>query len=131
MISEPLEEAWGRGDFPFASEIMCLAVEPSFKDLADAPIRTGLYSWQNFSVLCASNVVFSEFLPVFEPRSDCVGGQGTCFPHKRTWEWEWFAHLQPVPSCPPQSAPPPISIAPIPMGQQAGPRGIDLCLSEV
>lgn len=110
---------------------MRLTVGPAFNDLADAPVRTGLYSWQNFSALCASNVVFSEFLPVFEPRNDCVGGRGTCFPHRRTWEWEWFAHLQLVPSCSPQSAPPPVSIAPIPVGQQTGSTGVDLCPSEV
>lgn len=70
---------------PFASEIMSLAVGPAFN--ADVQVKTGLYSWQTFSTLCVSDVVFSEFLPVFEPRNDCIGGLGTYFPHRITCEW--------------------------------------------
>lgn len=76
VISEPSEEALGQVGLP-----LCLRNHGSaFNDLADSLVRTGLYSWQNVSALCASDIVFSEFLPVFEPRNDCVGGQGTCFP---------------------------------------------------
>lgn len=35
IIPEPSEKIWGRWNFPFASEIMHLAVGPTFKGLAD------------------------------------------------------------------------------------------------
>lgn len=53
IIPEPSEKIWGRWDFPFASEIVHLAVGPTFKDLADVLVRTGLCSWQTTSALCA------------------------------------------------------------------------------
>lgn len=63
VISEPSEEAPGVGGGGFP---LCLRNHgPAFNDLADSLVRTGLYSWQNFSALCARDVVFSEFLPVF------------------------------------------------------------------
>ena len=88
LSDDNLKAVWedlGQGDFPLASEITCLAVGPACGDIADVPVRTGLCSWQTVFALCAGDVVFSEFLPVFEPRNGCLGGQGTCFPHRRTY----------------------------------------------
>lgn len=60
---------------------------PALNDSAAVLVGTGPCSWQIFSVLCAGDVVFSEFLPVWEPRNACLGGPGTCFPSRRAHAW--------------------------------------------
>ena len=94
---------------------------------ATVRVRAGLGPWQTVSAPCAGDIVFSEFLPVLEPRKDCPGGPSHAFfLTEEHAGGEWFAHLQPGPPCsPPVCTPTTHNIAPIPVGQQAVPRGVD------
>lgn len=90
-------------------------------------VRTGLGSWQTFSTPCAGDVVFSEFLSLLEPRKDCPGGPSHAFfLMEEQAGGEWFDRLQPGRPCsPPVCTPTTHNIVPIPVGQEAVPRGVD------
>lgn len=86
---------------------------PTLSDSANVPVRTELCSWQTCSALYADKVVFSDLLPVWEPRNDRLGGPGPCFPHRRACKWGMvcsFAasnpHPHPHPTAPLVCTPP-------------------------